>query len=91
MHPLVENAHMFELAQIIAEHDSRLQSPAAIFDASNVETPESTTARFRTYNEYERYNVALSRLVVEALISPSFRETIKTRFSHYDTFDDLPG
>ena len=40
---------------------------------------------------YEQYTTTLSRLLVESLISPTYRETIKTRFSTCDNYDDLPG
>ena len=35
--------------------------------------------------------MALSRLLVESLVSAIYCETIKTRFSHRSNFDDLPG
>ena len=70
-------------------------SPEFLKDTSGndttVESPESISSRLRAYDEYEKYDIAFSRLVIEALISPAYRETVKTRFSHHKDFTDLPG
>lgn len=91
MRNLIVDSHLFDLESVKDEYESRLLRPTPVLDANQQETPDSIQARFKTYDEYERYDWALSQLVIESLISTPFRETIKTRFSHYDDFDDLPG
>ena len=40
---------------------------------------------------YKRYDMALSCLLVESIVSSTYHETIRTRLSHCANFDDLPG
>ena len=97
MHSLVQDCHLFDLKGVIYEFNSRMESPSPKFlqdlhgNDSAVESPESISSRLRGYDEYERYDIAFSRLVIEALISPTYRETVKTRFSHHKDFTELPG
>ena len=91
MHHLADDYHMFTLEDIIAEHDSRLDEPATILDGNGVETKESILAKFRCYDEWEICDVALSRLMVESLVSPGLRQKVATRYDHLDDFDDFPG
>ena len=97
MHSLVDDAHLFSLSQVRDEYDTRMIQPSAVFevDASGkdttTETAESIFNGNKAFDEYEQYDTALSRLIVESLLSPSYRETIKTRFSHHDSFEELPG
>ena len=57
-----------------------------------IETLESIQDRFRTYDAYEKLlDVAFSCLLVESLVSPDFRDTVKHRFSHVIDFESLPG
>ena len=97
MHSLVQDCHLFDLKGVIAELNSRMQMPSAVFlldvdgNDTTTETPESISARLRAYDEYEKYDIAFSRLVIEALISHTYRETVKTRFSHHTDFTELPG
>ena len=97
MHSLVEDAHLFSMSQVRDEYDTRMVRPSAVFEIdftgalTATETSTSKLIRKKAYDEYERYDIALSRLIVESLLSPSYRETIKTRFSHHDSFEELPG
>ena len=83
MHSLVEDAHLFILLNVRDEYDARLvrQNPVFELDSSGVETMKesrsSIRARTKAYDEYERYDIALSRLIVESIISPSYREYYK--------------
>ena len=54
-------------------------------------TAASILARHRCYDDFELYDVHLSRLVIETLVHPTLRATITTRYGHFDDFDDLPG
>ena len=40
---------------------------------------------------HEQYDIALSRILVESFISPTYRETIKNYFSHRNNYDNLSG
>ena len=91
IHSLIEHSHMFNLDNVISEYKSRSIQLTPVFDSNNVEIPTSIAVKLRAYDTYELYGIALSRLVVEVLISPLFRETINTHFSHYTAFDNLPG
>ena len=92
MTSLLDDYHEFTVEEVIVEHESRSKSePAAITDVNGDETSESETDRFRCYDDYEFDDIALSRLIVESLLTQSFREKLEVRFSHYDDFDELPG
>ena len=85
------------MAQVPDEYDTRMARPSAVFEIDSTgnlattKTSASTLIRNKDYDEYEQYNIALSRLIVESLLSPLYRETIKTRFSHHNNFEELPG
>ena len=97
MHSLVQDCRLFDLKGVVSEFNSRMKSPSAEFlqdlneDDTTIESPESISSRLRSYGEYEKYDIAFSRLVIEALISPTHRETVKTRFLHHKYFTELPG
>ena len=91
MRNLVKNTHLFTLEDVINEHDSRLTEPPAIDDSNGNETEGSVLARHRAYDSYELYDMALSRLAIEALLTVCLSEEIRTRFSHVADFEDLPG
>ena len=91
---LLTDSHAFSLKEVTTEFESRLTEPASVSVTTNgteVETRDSVQARHRAYDEYEIYDISLSRLVVESLLSSSFLHEIQTRFSHVSGFDDLPG
>ena len=90
MKSLVKNTHLFTLDDVMQEHDSRLTEPPAILDLSGVETAESVVACHRAYDNHELYDMALSRLAIEALLTARLREEVRTRFSHFSDFEDLP-
>ena len=90
MHSLVEDAHIFSMSQVRDEYDTRMVQPSAIFEIDSTgaitttETSTSKLIRKKAYDKYERYDIAILRLIVESLLSPSYRETINTRFSHFE-------
>ena len=96
MHSLVQDCHLFDLKGVIAEFNSRMKSPSAEFlqdvigNNTTTESTKSVSSRLRAYDEFDKYDIALSRLVIEALISHTYRETVKTRFSHHKDFTELP-
>jgi hypothetical protein len=89
---LTDHPHSFSLDQVMKEfNDRNVPEPAPILDGSNNETDESIVNRFKCYDDYESYDISLSRLVLETLTHPVLRETIETRYDHLDDFLDLPG
>jgi hypothetical protein len=91
-HSLLDDYHVFTVEEVIFKHGSRKEpEPAKILDSSRLETSESRKSRFHCYNDYEFDDIALSCLVVELLLTQSFREKLEVRFSHFDKFDELPG
>ena len=81
---LTESSHLFNLDNVIKEHDTRTLNSSQVFTintdgtSSTTETNESKSTRFREYGMYERFDMALSRLLVESLVSSTYRETIRT-------------
>jgi hypothetical protein len=89
---LLDEAHGFTVEDVTAEHVSRLNEPVPIMSPlGGVETRASKIARFKCYDVYEKYDFALSRLVVESLLSVEFREKLRVRYSHHPGFRTLPG
>ena len=91
MRNLVKNTHLFTMQDVSKEHNSRLVEPTVVNDSSGSETAASVLARHRVYDEFELYDMALSRLAIEALLTVRLREEVRTRFSHVLDFEDLPG
>ena len=97
MHSLVENAHLFSLASVHNEYNTHMTrlSPVFELDSNGAETTTESSvsiqAKTKEYNEYELYDIALSRLVVESPISSSYHKTIKTRFLASRKLRELPG
>jgi hypothetical protein len=73
---IIENSHNFSVDMIVTEFENRSNPSNSAFDA---------------FDEYEMREVALSRLVVESLLTSNFYEKIVIRFGHRDDFRDLPG
>ena len=91
MQYLPEDPHTFTLEAVMAEHKSRLVEPAEVKDTNNVETPASILARFRTYDEYEKCDISLSKLAIESLVHSELRAEIIVQLSHLDNFKKIPG
>ena len=72
---LIDDSHHFTIQDVMDEHSSRL----------------ATTGTFKEYDDYERFDIYLSRLAVEALISSALEGKIRIRYGHYDNFKRLPG
>ena len=66
---LVKNVHLFTIDSVTQEHESRLIEPPVVNDSSVAETSDSIQARFRCYDEFEKYDFSLSRLAIESLIT----------------------
>ena len=73
---LFDNSHRFTLEAVIAEHERR---------------SSADNTGYEQYDQYEFDEIELSRLVVLSLISDTFLDTIRVRFSHLDNYDSLPG
>ena len=69
MRNLVKFTHLFTLEDVTQEHDSRLVEPAIVLDPNGVETSASKQNRHRAYDKFEIYDIALSRLAIEALLT----------------------
>ena len=72
---LVDDAHHFNIQEIIDEHNLR----------------SCTTGAHKEYDDYERCDSFLSRLAVESLLSNALKAKIQIRYGHYEDFVDLPG
>ena len=96
MRILLVDDHLFDLKGVVSEFNLRMISPPIVFildqngNETSQESPESVRARLRAYADYKKYDIASSCLVAEYLISPSYRETLTTRFSNNKNFDELP-
>ena len=72
---LLDNPHDFTFEQVNQDYEDRLDEPDKI-EVSGTETAASIKARFIAYDEYKQFDRSLSRLAVESLMSPDFREQI---------------
>ena len=94
---VVTDSHLVTLEAVIQEHKDRLNDPLPVFSRAvdgsltTTELASSTSARFRCYDEYERNDIALSRLAVECLISETLRGEVETRFEHDPLFHEYAG
>jgi hypothetical protein len=73
---LFEYVHTIDLETVIKEHNHR-RDPTNVGDDA--------------YDDYEIGDVALSRLVVESLLTSSFYEKIFVRYGHMKDYKRLPG
>ena len=80
MKNLVKNTHLFTLEDVTNEHNSKLTEPSLIIDSNSSETEESVLVRHRAYDCYELYDMALSRLAIEAFLTARLCKEIRTRF-----------
>ena len=72
---LLTDSHAFSLKEVTTEFGSRLIEPDPVsvnINGTQVESGDSIQARHRAYDEYEIYDISLSRLGVESLLSSSF-------------------
>ena len=56
-----------------------------------METLQSKEAQFREYDPYEVCDIGLSRLIVEAYLTPAMQERLLIRYGHFSNFEMLPG
>jgi hypothetical protein len=73
---IIENSHNFSVDVIVTEFKNRSNPNNSDFDA---------------FDEFEIREVALSRLVVEPLLTSNFYEKILICFGHRHDFKNLPG
>ena len=66
---LAEESHLFTVNEVLEEHRSRLAEPRPLFESERVETDESIVSRYRCYDKYERFDLSLSRRILETLLS----------------------
>ena len=88
---LAEEPHLFTIEQVMNEHASRLTQPAPEFDDNDDETVTSISSRFRCYDKYEKFDISLSRRVLETLLSQDIKATIRIKYGHLSNFKSLPG
>ena len=94
---VVTDSHLVTLEAVIKEYKDRLTEPPPVYSRAvdgsitTIELASSTSARFRSYDEYERNDIALSRLAVECLISETLRGEVETRFEHDPLFHEYAG
>ena len=88
MYNLLSFSHLFKLQNVIEEYESCIVQRDPVLEANGDETKISVAVRIRQYDVYELFDRALSSLLVESLLSALFREVIKTRYSHYENFDN---
>ena len=84
MKSLVDEPHSFTLAEVIVEYESIIADELyPIIDKDGGDHPSSDIYWFKYNDEYKLCNLALSRLAVEALISPTLRDKIQVKFGHH--------
>jgi hypothetical protein len=74
---LFEHAHRFNVETTMAEHERRIS--------------ETTSTTFDQYDDFERDDIELSRMVVNSLLTETFYETLRVRFGHLEDFESYPG
>ena len=73
---LLSNLHTFSLHDTISEYEERLVEPnrvESMIEVISTKTTESISDRFRAFDAYEIFDLTISRLVVESLVTASFR------------------
>ena len=92
---IVDEPHAFDVDTVLNEYRTRLDEPAPVTAVNgggfDIETEASKLARFRCYDSFEAFDIYLSRLAIESLISTSVRTSVGVRFNHLADFDDFPG
>jgi len=73
---IIDHSHNFTVDMIVSEYEMR-----ANFDNTNNEA----------FDEFEMRDIALSRLVVESLLTSTFYEKMLIRYGHRPDFKLLPG
>jgi len=69
---------------VIEEYKSCVMQHDLVLDVDNEETEFLVAVRFRQHDVFELFICALSRLVVESLLSALFCEVIKTRTNQFN-------
>ena len=88
---LAEEPHLFTIEQVMQEHESRTSEPEPVLDDNDEETTASISARFRSYDKYERFDISLSRRILETLLSQDIKATICIKYGHLQNYKSLPG
>jgi len=91
MRYLPEEPHIFSLAEVQAEHASRLTEPEKVLDFAGDKTTDSLLARFKCYDVYEQYDFSLSRLAIEALKHPDLRAQVLVQYGTENLLKCPPG
>ena len=92
MTSILKESHAYTVDEVTAEYMDRLNEPPLLLDEdTGDETDESIIARLKAYDDYELNDLLLSRMMIESLLSASFREKLDVRFSHVPNFEELPG
>ena len=92
MKNLIDELHSLTLTEVIVVYESHIaDEPSPIIDKYGDDHPDSIITRFKCHDDYELCNIALSRLVIEALISSTLINKIQVRFGYHSEFDGFPG
>lgn len=96
MHSLTQDYNIFNLKGVIAKCNSRMKFLRPYIYKTKWHPYHNWKIRIY-YSKIKclwwlkKYNIAFSCLIIEALILLTYRETVKTRFSHHKDFTELPG
>ena len=88
---LLDESHLFTVAQVIENYNMRMLEPPALYDSEGDETVASIKRRHIAYDEYEHWDIGTSRLAVESLVSPALLDRVAIRNSHMKDFTEYPG
>ena len=81
MFSLLDHAHSCSLQDVIAEFQDRSRILKTEFEQDFItKTKISIASTFKSYDEYEQYDFALSRLDIESIVTTSFQRKVGTRF-----------
>ena len=84
-------SHFNTLTSVQQEHESHCNLTFLLLDQSGNETFTSISTQFICYDDYERYDIALSQSVLESAIHNGLKNQVLVRFGQMDNFDFLPG
>ncbi len=85
---LFDNSHRFKLQAVNDEHLRRSNEETSTEKGTSTATLEEP---YEQYDQFERDEVELSRMVVDSLLTKSFLEKLVGRYGHREDFETLPG
>ena len=92
---LPDHPHFFTVQDVIDVHVLRMTEPpmvtTTLADGTVEETEASVLDRFVSYDKFEKFDIAISRRVIQALIASPIQDKIRIKFSHDPLFRTYPG